>query len=357
MSEVAFLALEGLAKSYGSFQAVRALSLQLREGELLSLLGPSGCGKTTTLRMVGGFTAPDQGSIRIAGEDITKYPAEVRPTGMVFQRAALWPHMNVWHNVAFGLKIRRVPRPEIYRRVRETLELVGLPDSGKKYPPQLSGGQAQRIALARALVLRPKVLLLDEPFSNLDAQLRLRLREEVRSIQQLSGLTTLLVTHDQAEALAISDRIAVMESGEVLQECNPADLYTRPANLRVARFVGEMNVLKTELIGGALKLFGECARHHSLDALVDGPVTVAIRPEDLVLEPGQGARIESVSDLGHALQVHLQTAHGPVRAWTSRKTLRPGESVRPGAQRCLLYREDRLLLEISAREVSDAPST
>src|SRR5437762_9145707 len=232
------LQLEHLVKQYGRADepAVHDLSLDVEDGEFVCLLGPSGCGKTTTLRMIGGFLKPDGGDVRIDGVSVVHEPPERRPTAMVFQRYALWPHMTVWDNVAFGLKVRRRRRDEINRRVEAVLELVGLPALGKRYPQQLSGGQQQRVALARALVLEPRILLLDEPLSNLDAQLRVYMRSELTAIQRRVGITTVFVTHDQEEAMSIADRIAVMNLGVLEQMAAPEEIYARPATLLVAAF-------------------------------------------------------------------------------------------------------------------------
>src|SRR5437763_11645412 len=243
---MARLQLEHLVKSYGKTAegaAVKDLSLEVEDGEFVCLLGPSGCGKTTTLRMIGGFLKPDAGDVRIDGVSIVRQPPERRPTAMVFQRDALWPHMSVWDNIAFGLQVRRRPRDEIARRVEGTLDLVGLPGLGWRFPAQLSGGQQQRVALARALVLEPRILLLDEPLSNLDAQLRIHMRTELTAIQRRVGITTVFVTHDQEEAMSIADRIAVMNAGVLEQMDSAQEIYARPATLFVATFIGTMNRL------------------------------------------------------------------------------------------------------------------
>src|SRR5712691_3689392 len=248
---MARLQLEHLVKQYGRADApaVQALSLEVEDGEFVCLLGPSGCGKTTTLRMIGGFLKPDGGDVLIDGVSILHQPPEHRPTAMVFQRYALWPHMTVWDNIAFGLQVRRRPRDEIARRVDAALELVGLPAMGKRYPQQLSGGQQQRVALARALVLEPRILLLDEPLSNLDAQLRIYMRSELTTIQRRVGITTVFVTHDQEEAMSIADRIAVMNAGVLEQMDSPEEIYARPATLFVATFIGTMNRLDAHVSG------------------------------------------------------------------------------------------------------------
>jgi putative spermidine/putrescine transport system ATP-binding protein len=304
---MARLELHHLVKRYGATYAVHDLSLDVADGELICLLGPSGCGKTTTLRMIGGFITPDGGDIRIDDTSIVKQPPERRPTGMVFQRYTLWPHMDIWHNVAFGLQLRHRPRNEVDRAVKDALELVGLPGIEKRYPAQLSGGQQQRVALARALVLEPRILLLDEPLSNLDAQLRVRMREEITGIQRRVGITTVFVTHDQEEALSISDRIAVMNEGLLQQIATPSELYARPATRFVATFIGTMNLLDGRVEGGdravAAPFTLPLPDGHGLS---DGAAVIAgIRPEDLALAPasangaGLPAQVSQITDLGH----------------------------------------------------------
>src|SRR5579875_4092346 len=233
---MAYLAIENLAKYFGSVTAVDHVSLEIERGEFLTLLGPSGCGKTTILRMIAGFEMPSEGRILLEDEDITNRPANKRPMGMVFQSYALFPHMTAEQNIAFGLTIKHTPRDGIQRRVAELLELVGLGDKGRSYPHQLSGGQQQRIALARALAVEPKVLLLDEPLSALDAKVRVSLRNEIRRIQQQLKMTAIYVTHDQEEALAISDRIAVMARGHIEQLGQPEEIYSNPQSVFAATF-------------------------------------------------------------------------------------------------------------------------
>jgi len=265
-----YLRLERLDKRFEATEAVRELSLDIERGEMLSLLGPSGCGKTTTLRMVGGFLRPDGGRIVLDGEDVTALPPERRPTATVFQSYALFPHMTVLRNVIYGLKFRKVPREEALAAGRAMLEKVGLPGAGDKTIDQLSGGEQQRVALARALIVRPKVLLLDEPLSNLDAKLRVRMRGEIRRLQREFGITALYVTHDQEEALALSDRVAVMEGGRIVQIGTPREVYGAAANGFVADFIGRSNILVLE----------------------DGS-RVAVHPEDIRLSSG-GEGIEGV---------------------------------------------------------------
>ncbi|MGB9757036.1 MAG: ABC transporter ATP-binding protein [Candidatus Bipolaricaulaceae bacterium] len=228
--------------------AVDHVDLEVGKGELLTLLGPSGCGKTTTLRMVGGFEIPTEGEIYLGGQRITHLPPQRRPTATVFQSYGLFPHMTVFENVAFGLKVRHLPRAEIRRRVHEVLQLVGLEGLEDRPPGKLSGGQQQRVALARVLVIRPQVLLFDEPLSNLDAKLRVETREHIRRIQKELGITSLYVTHDQAEAMAISDRIVVMNRGQIQQVGTPQEIYLRPANAFVADFIGRASFLQGKVV-------------------------------------------------------------------------------------------------------------
>ncbi|ADE58002.1 ABC transporter ATP-binding protein [Aminobacterium colombiense] len=238
-----YLQLKQLNKKFGHSYAVRDFSFDINEGELVSLLGPSGCGKTTTLRMIGGFLQPDEGSIILEGEDITHLPPEKRPTATVFQSYALFPHMTVLQNVIYGLKFKKIDRKKAMQMGDEMLAKVGLPDSASKSIDQLSGGEQQRVALARSLVTEPKVLLLDEPLSNLDAKLRIRMRREIRQLQKGIGITAIYVTHDQEEALALSDRIVVMEKGEIIQIDTPRNIYFHAQNSFVADFIGRSNII------------------------------------------------------------------------------------------------------------------
>ncbi|GAC1319085.1 MAG: ABC transporter ATP-binding protein [Chloroflexota bacterium] len=347
-ADVARLQIEHLAKRYvrGGEPAVQDVSLEVDDGEFVCLLGPSGCGKTTTLRIVGGFLKPDGGDVRIDAVSVVSDPPERRPTAMVFQRYALWPHMTVWDNIAFGLQVRRRPGDEIRRRVESTLELVGLPAMGKRYPQQLSGGQQQRVALARALVLEPRILLLDEPLSNLDAQLRLQMRTELTTIQRRVGITTVFVTHDQEEAMSVADRIAVMNAGLLEQMASPEEIYARPATLFVASFIGTMNRLEAsvatggELLAGPFRVVAPDSGRYRSGALV-----VGIRPEDLVLEErghGPAAEIESAIDLGHYRRVTLRAGGTRLLAFVPKSDPMPTDGVTLRAQRMLVYRDGRL---------------
>jgi putative spermidine/putrescine transport system ATP-binding protein len=253
---VAQLSLDRISKSYGATAAVAQLSLEVAAGECIALLGPSGCGKTTTLRMVAGFITPDAGTIRLAGRDITRTPPHRRRIGMVFQAYALFPHMSAAGNVGFGLEMAGVARAERERRVVAALEMVGLAALADRYPAQLSGGQQQRVALARALVIEPELLLLDEPLSNLDAGLRAEMREEIAALRTRTGVTTLFVTHDQHEAMALADRIALMDRGRIVEIATPRAMSEAPAHLFTARFLGERTALPGR-VDGALFRFGE----------------------------------------------------------------------------------------------------
>ncbi|HEU5278135.1 MAG TPA: ABC transporter ATP-binding protein, partial [Gaiellaceae bacterium] len=284
---------ENLVKEFGDQRALDDVSFEVREGELFTLLGPSGCGKSTTLMSIAGFQHPEQGRIAVGDETFfdtgrnVAVPAERRNLGIVFQSYAVWPHMTVFDNLAFPLKVRRLRRDAIRTRVREVLELVEMAPYERRYPHQLSGGQQQRVALARALVYSPSVLLLDEPFSNLDAKLRERARAWVKELQHRLGLTTIFVTHDQDEALSMSDRVAVMSAGEVQQIATPEEVYRHPANRFVAEFVGRVNLIEGVISAGVVDVTGS---PHSL-AVQDadgstGDVTVAIRPEAIsVMRP------------------------------------------------------------------------
>ncbi|MBN8931864.1 MAG: ABC transporter ATP-binding protein [Rhizobium pusense] len=292
MTEVS---IEKLTKDYGSSLAVNGISVKIADGEFISLLGPSGCGKTTTLKMIAGFEDATSGAIRFDGRDVVNVPAEKRDIGMVFQNYALFPHMTVAQNLAFGLEMRKVPKAEIASRTARVLDMVQLSGYAERYPRQLSGGQQQRVALARALVIEPKILLLDEPLANLDAKLREEMRVFIRDLQKRVGITTVYVTHDQAEAMTMSDRVVVMFGGRIAQYGSPADIYERPASLEVAQFVGQVNIVSGKLVStdtnGQARVataFGELSVS-GVKAGPDGQVTLVLRPEAIELSvPGQG---------------------------------------------------------------------
>ena len=298
---MAFLELSGVEKRFGGVVAVQSFDLAAERGEFVSFLGPSGCGKTTTLRMIAGFEDPTAGSISIDGREVTEVPPNRRNVGMVFQSYALFPNMTVASNVAFGLKMRRRSRDDIDRRVRELLELIHLPDKADRYPYQLSGGQQQRVALARALAYEPTILLLDEPLSALDAKIRVALRHEIRQIQRQLGITTVYVTHDQEEALELSDRIVVMSEGRIEQVGTPFEIYNFPATDFVASFVGTLNTIAAKIVdagSGRLSLAGQEIRTTSkLTGSAGEVVTVALRPEMIALTTPDGSNVVAVSPI------------------------------------------------------------
>ncbi len=314
---MAFLDLTHLEKVFGTNRVVKDFNLGVEKGEFVSLLGPSGCGKTTVLRMVAGFETPTTGSIRIDGKDVTSLRPNQRNIGMVFQAYALFPNLTVADNVAFGLKVKGVDKSESDARVAEMLCIIGLTDYGPRYPFQLSGGQQQRVALARALAVRPQVLLLDEPLSALDAKIRVSLREEIRAIQRKLGITTIFVTHDQEEALSISDRIVVMNGGIADQVGTPFDIYNRPATRFVAGFVGTLNLLEGEVTdpaSGSATIAGTAVQLGR--AVPKGKVTLAVRPEMVSLgaHPGRetilSGTITDVDFLGSVIRLKARTGAG-----------------------------------------------
>jgi putative spermidine/putrescine transport system ATP-binding protein len=309
-----YLQLENLHRDFGTVKALNGIDISLGEGEFLSLLGPSGCGKTTALRLVAGFDRPNAGRILVEGKDMTSVPPNKRDMGMVFQAYSLFPNMSARQNVEFGLKIRGRDKSDRSKKVDHLLELVGLGHAGDRYPHQLSGGMQQRVALARALAIEPRVLLLDEPLSALDAKVRVQLREEIRRIQLELGTTTLYVTHDQEEALAISDHVAVMYGGVIEQMGTPSEMYTAPKTPFVAEFIGTMNRLEAKIVDGAAGEVEHAGKRLRIDAArgrSNGErVLILIRPETLDLQAaGNGA-----SANGNTLtaEVLTQTFLGPV---------------------------------------------
>lgn len=354
---MAKLQINHLGCVFGKTRAVDDLSLTVDDGELVCLLGPSGSGKSTVLRMIGGFEHPTSGSILIDGQDVTRIPPERRPTGMVFQNHALWTHMTVFDNIAFGLKLRRLPKNEIRQSVEAALTTVSLEGFGDRNPSQLSGGQQQRVALARSLVLKPKILLLDEPFASLDQHLRERLREEVRDIQQKAGITMIFVTHGQDEALAIADRVAVMRNGKLEQMSRPDMLYRRPQTEFVAGFVGQMNLMAGEVRSNIMNAAGI-----NLPVILsDGSATLALRPEDLKLEPSTDpydATILRVTHFGTHLAVEVETTcrhrlkvlTSPDSNWSL------GQQVSLSARKYALYREGKLCFMSSPSASNSASS-
>ncbi len=327
------LVLNGLTKILGGRVIIDDLHLVVKKGEMVSLLGPSGCGKTTTLRMIAGFLIPDKGSVVLDGKDVTNLGPEKRPSAMVFQNYALWPHMTVFNNVAYPLKVRKMDKKEIEKRVGEVLALVNLMHHKDSRPGQISGGEQQRVALARALVQEPDILLLDEPLSNLDAKLRVKVREDIRDLQRRLGITTVIVTHDQDEALSISDRIAVMNDGRIEQFSAPQELYDRPETEYVANFIGSLNHIK----GG-----------YSNGQIVGGDEVVGIRPEDIVFTKEQvsgsyPATVELVVPRGHFSEVYLKRADVELRSFISTDIPQAGTAGFVRIAKALVYKDGKLV--------------
>jgi putative spermidine/putrescine transport system ATP-binding protein len=323
---MAELELQGLHKQFGAVVALKSLDLAIRSSEFVSFLGPSGCGKTTALRIIAGFEQPDSGRVVVGGKDVTRTPANRRDMGMVFQAYSLFPNLTAQENVAFGLRVRRMPRSQRSKRAAELLELVGLASATNRYPHQLSGGQQQRVALARALAIEPRVLLLDEPLSALDAKVRVQLRDEIRRIQTRLGITTLYVTHDQEEALSVSDRVAVLSQGQIEQVGTPAEIYGDPRTVFVAQFVGTMN-----RIAGTIRPGGQgLVESHGALLRADnackwasgGRVLLLIRPESIALdrladgaaspEGGFEGRVRAHTFMGPVTRLKVVTAIGEV---------------------------------------------
>ena len=347
---------DGVSKRYthrvkGEIYAARNVVLSVRPGEFLTLLGPSGCGKTTTLRMIAGYEMPDEGRIRFAGQDVTGQPANQRNIGFVFQNYALFPHLSIFENVAYGLRVRGLSADEIRQRVGDVLSLVGLAGYEPQFSGQLSGGEQQRVALARAIVIRPRVLLFDEPLSNLDAKLRVQMRQEIRDLQRRLGITTVYVTHDQEEAMAVSDRIAVMNEGSVVQEGTAEDLYHRPASRFVAQFVGRVNLVA----GRVTEVVGETAKIAALETVITAssvrkgiapgdPVMLVVRPEAIMIVPEEGgigslqATVLSRTFLGEKLEYLLRCAGETLQV--VRYGAGPGEAIAEGTTVAVRFADD-----------------
>jgi putative spermidine/putrescine transport system ATP-binding protein len=321
---MSYLVLTDVQKRFGETVAVEGFDLAASKGEFVSFLGPSGCGKTTTLRMIAGFEQPTTGTITIDGRDVTRVPPNRRNVGMVFQSYALFPNMTVADNIGFGLKVRKRPSDQIRKRVGELLELINLPDKGGRYPYQLSGGQQQRVALARALAFEPQVLLLDEPLSALDAKIRVALRHEIRQIQRQLGITTVYVTHDQEEALSLSDRVVVMSEGRMEQVGTPFEIYNFPTTAFVASFVGTLNVLSGVVVDagrGEIAISGQTINlTRKFDASPGQEVRVALRPEMVSLEDRPvgcsrlSGKVVDISFLGSIVRMRIQVGLGPAFA-------------------------------------------
>lgn len=350
------LALRNISKNFGDFVAVRDFNLDVKKGEFVSFLGPSGCGKTTTLRMIAGFEIPSAGTISLESLDITEKAPNQRNVGMVFQSYALFPNMTVAQNIGFGLQVRKEKESDIKDRVNEMLSIIHMEEKANSYPYQLSGGQMQRVALARALAIRPEVLLLDEPLSALDAKIRISLRAEIRSIQQRLGITAIYVTHDQEEALSLSDRIVVMNAGEMEQVGTPFEIYNFPTTRFVANFVGSLNTAEAEIIDpskGALDMDGirlESTNDFKGKSKGD-KVTVAIRPERLsFLSEGRkenvfDAKVENITFLGSVVRVEVMIGK---RKFSMDTFNRPSLSLPSIGDACKVTCSDKAVLILKA---------
>lgn len=348
---MSYLCLENVVKTFNKTEVVKKMNLEIKQGELVSFLGPSGCGKTTTLNMIAGFLDVDGGRIVVDGKPVHLLPPNKREMGMVFQNYALFPHMTVFDNVAYGLKLRKVSKSEIHTRVTEALEMVRLASYEKRYPKELSGGQQQRVSLARALVIKPKVLLLDEPLSNLDAKLRQEMREEIVEIQKKVGITTIFVTHDQEEALAISDRIAVMYEGRIEQVDTPVAIYNHPQTDFVSRFIGEVNQIQGQVLEAlsdnqclvSLEGYEQILSvHQPKDSVID----YYIRPEKIQISiensDGLQVRVERKMFLGAKTRYILVNKEKHFIADISNVALNP-DLVKEGKHVCIKWNPEDLL--------------
>lgn len=327
-----FLVIDQVSKSFGKLQVLTGCSLGVPRGTVLTLLGPSGCGKTTLLRSIAGFVQPDSGRVLVGGQDISDLAPNQRQVGYVFQNYALFPHLTVSDNVAYGLKVRRRPASEIARRVSQALDLVDLGPYGARYPAQLSGGQQQRVAIARALVLEPSVLLLDEPFNALDAQLRMTMQIELRKLIERVGITSIFVTHDQLEAMTLSDNVAVMRSGAIEQFGPPLEIYDRPKTPYVANFIGRANLIAGRSVNGVFD-----GVQPVRCVIADGDATLVLRPENVAIETGDGpgwpGRIGFATALGPTVEYEIDCGlKEPLRAVVPRDygrgTIPAGTAVR-----------------------------
>ncbi|MDR0840682.1 MAG: ABC transporter ATP-binding protein [Christensenellaceae bacterium] len=325
------------------FVAVNHIDLEIADGEMVTLLGPSGCGKTTTLRMISGFEYPTEGHIFIGKRDVAKVPPDKRGISMVFQSYALFPHLNIWENIAYGLKVAKLPRNEVIRRTTDVISLMHLSGMERRFPNQLSGGQQQRVALARAVVIEPAVLLFDEPLSNLDAKLRESMRDELRALQKRLGITSLYVTHDQSEAMAISDRVVIMKDGNIEQVGSPAQIYEQPYNRFVANFIGKANFIDGTLRGvegdaalveaGGVR-FGVPHPGKMLDVTPQGDCCLAVRPESIKLSATEGAlagTVKRATYYGTRVEYEVDVAGDAIHAETytpqTAQRFAPGDQV------------------------------
>jgi len=349
------LRLEDVKKSFGAQQILKGLSFEVEKGEFFFLLGSSGCGKSTLLRIISGLTDPDGGRIFFEGEDVTEVPAEKRGVGLVFQNYALWPHMTVYDNVAFGLQVKKLGKDEVKSKVAKVLKDVRLEGLEKRYPAELSGGQQQRVALARALVIEPKLVLLDEPLSNLDANLRLEMRSELRRIHKELGLTMIYVTHDQKEALSLADRVALMHEGKLEQLGSPTELYRRPASKFAAGFLGETNFLKGKVLSKKETAWeietpwgvSEINFDQAVGLEEGKAITISVRPEDLVLSGNENAprflaKVKENNFLGDTTQLVLEAKGDILLLETlSASDLKVGEEIKvwPKTKDIMVYGE------------------
>ena len=333
VSKSVIVSIKGLSRSFGDVRAVAGVDLDIYEGEFITLLGPSGSGKTTVLRMIAGFEKPDSGTIDLAGKDVSQLPPYERDVNTVFQDYALFPHMNVISNIEYGLKVKGVAKEECSARALEALKQVRLEGYGERKPSQLSGGQRQRVALARALVQEPDILLLDEPLSNLDAKLRVKVREDIRELQRRLGITTVIVTHDQDEALSISDRIAVMNEGRIEQFSTPQELYDAPQTEYVANFIGSLNRVTGSFENGAISA---------------GSDVIGMRPEDVFFSKNQipgsvAATVTLVVPRGHFYEVYLKRNDAELRAFVSSEVPKAGDLGFTNITKALIYRDGKLV--------------
>ncbi|TCR64595.1 ABC transporter ATP-binding protein [Bosea sp. BK604] len=350
------ISIEKLRAEFGSFVALHGVDLEVRPGQLVTLLGPSGCGKTTLLRSIAGIVHPASGDIRFDGRRMNDVPVEKRNIGMVFQTYALFPHMTIAKNLAFGLEMRRTPREEARRRIAEALSLVELEGYADRYPRQLSGGQQQRVALARAIVVEPDVLLFDEPLSNLDAQLRENLREDLKALQRRTGITSVYVTHDQAEAMAIADHIVVMRKGRIVEQGSPQALYRKPRQRYVAEFLGHTNVVEARRQSDGLLVlpWGALRRPAAPPEAPSGMTAlVSIRPEDIHVAaqptPGEEAGvIEDVTFLGASMQYRIRICGTLIRANVAGER---ADQFAPGATVGVMASDDLHVLRDDQRDV------
>ncbi len=354
-AESTTIRIERLHKDFGQGDVLKGVDIEIRPGEFFTLLGSSGCGKTTLLRCISGFEKPSSGRILFSGKDITALNPWERDVGFVFQNYALWPHLTVFENIAYGLRMRKRSKNEIGAKVRESLEMIGLPGLEARYPGQLSGGQQQRVAIARALVFNPRVLLLDEPLSNLDAKLRVKMRADIHDLQKHLGITSVYVTHDQEEALEISDRIAVIESGVVRQVGSPSEVYERPADRFTAGFVGKTNFIEgargrasfVAASGMVFLLPEETRRPEGAggNPEAEGAVTLCFRPENIVAagldEAGFVAEVRETVYLGNSFQHILGLEDGNLVTMECKTKLDPGKKMKFRIEKCIFLPKER----------------